>query len=633
MLTYILQLPRAIKRAITALIDSLMIAISFFGAFIIRYDNSDALYSSSYWLVYAILFVLTLLIFVRLGLYRAILRFVTIKALNAVFVGSFFSAISMLLIAYSLQIDVPRTVPILYFILLVFFTICARFFFRIFVNVEKHSKKAVIIYGAGESGRQLLTAVNQMKDYFVAAFVDDNRKLQKLTLYGIRVFSPSELKNLIQQYDVQQILLAIPSAPISRRKEIIHTLSNFSCEVLSVPGMEDIVTGKAKLTTLSKVSIDDLLGREPVKPVQELLSANIKNKVVMVTGAGGSIGSELCRQIIYQEPKALILFELNEFGLYTIESELSHTIKQQNLDVSIFPIIGTIQNKEHLNKIIAAFKVNTVYHAAAYKHVPLVEYNVVEGVRNNILGTLNCALAAIKNKVETFVLISTDKAVRPTNTMGATKRVAELVLQALAQSQEDTRFCMVRFGNVLGSSGSVVPLFRRQIEQGGPITLTHPEITRYFMTIPEASQLVIQAGAMGKGGDVFVLDMGEPVKIIDLARRMIKLSGLEEKNSEYPNGDIEIRISGLRPGEKLYEELLIGDNVQRTSHAKIMTATEVMLAWEYLKPLLDELSYYCEIHSVEEIRKLLLSLPTAFKPVDNICDLVWNNMSVQIERH
>lgn len=623
MFTRLLQLPRTIKRIITALIDGIIIAVSFFGAFIIRYDNSDTLYSSSYWLVYSILLIFTLFTFVKLGLYRAVLRFVTIKALNTVFIGSFISSISMLVIAYSLQVDIPRTVPILYFILLAFFTICSRFFFRIFVNVEKHTKKAVIIYGAGESGRQLLTAVNQMKDYFVAAFVDDDRKLQKLTLYGIRVFSPNELKNLIQQYDVQQILLAIPSAPIGRRKEILNSLTKFSCEVLSVPGIEDIVTGKAKLTTLNKVSIDDLLGRDPVKPVPELLSANIENKTVMVTGAGGSIGSELCRQIIKQEPKSLILFEISEFSLYSIEAELRQIINQDNLNINLLPIIGSIQNKDYLAKIMNTFSVQTIYHAAAYKHVPLVEYNVIEGVRNNIFGTLNCALSAIESSVETFVLISTDKAVRPTNTMGTTKRVAELILQALAQKQSDTRFCMVRFGNVLGSSGSVVPLFKKQIEQGGPITLTHPEITRYFMTIPEASQLVIQASAMGVGGDVFVLDMGESVKIIDLARRMIQLSGLTEKSQAHLTGDIEIKITGLRPGEKLYEELLIGENVEQTSHQRIMTAKEAMLDWNKLYVILQKLKEACDEHNVEEVRRLLLELPTAFNPSDNICDLIW----------
>lgn len=481
----------------------------------------------------------------------------------------------------------------------------------------------MIIYGAGESGRQLLTALNQMTGYVVSAFVDDDRKLHKLTLHGIKVYSPTKLKELILQHNVEQILLAIPSAPISRRQEIIKQLGCFPCEVLSVPGMEDIVTGKAKLTTLNKVSIDDLLGREPVAPVQELLSANIQDKIVMVTGAGGSIGSELCRQIIQQKPNKLILFELNEFNLYAIESELRSTIKKNDLGVDLLPIMGSIQNKAYLSNIMVTFNVDTVYHAAAYKHVPLVEYNVVEGVRNNVLGTLNCALSAIENNVDTFVLISTDKAVRPTNTMGTTKRIAELILQALTKTQSTTRFCMVRFGNVLGSSGSVVPLFRKQIEQGGPITLTHPEITRYFMTIPEASQLVIQAGAMGKGGDVFVLDMGESVKIIDLARRMIQLTGLKEKNQETPDGDIEIKISGLRPGEKLYEELLIGDNVHKTTHPRIMTATEVMLDWERLFPILQQLEEYCDTYSVEEIREILLKLPTAFNPVDHICDLIW----------
>lgn len=624
MLTYLLQLSRPTKRIITIFIDMIIIAIAFFGSFGIRYDNSSALYSKTHWIIYCILSIITLIAFVKLGLYRAVLRFITIKILTTVLLGSLVSSIAMLLIAYGLQVNIPRTVPFLYFIFLTLLVTGVRLFFRTILNIERDTKKSVIIYGAGESGRQLLTALNQVSGYFVAAFIDDDRKLHKLTLHGIRVFPPSDLKKLIERNNVKQILLAIPSAPISRRREIINELTQYSCEVLSVPGIEDIVTGKAKLTTLNKVSIDDLLGREPVKPVQTLLSANIENKVVMVTGAGGSIGSELCRQIIHQGPKKLVLFELNEFSLYSIEGELRNTIKQENLDILLFPIMGSIQNKKYLENIMATFKVETVYHAAAYKHVPLVEYNVVEGVRNNVLGTLNCALAAIESQVDTFVLISTDKAVRPTNTMGTTKRIAELILQALSQTQTNTRFCMVRFGNVLGSSGSVVPLFKKQIEQGGPITLTHPEITRYFMTIPEASQLVIQAGAMGKGGDVFVLDMGESVKIIDLARRMIQLTGLKEKNQENPHGDIEIKISGLRPGEKLYEELLIGDNVYRTTHPRIMTATEVMLDWERLFPILQQLEAYCDSYSVEEIREILLKLPTAFNPVDNICDLLWN---------
>lgn len=629
MLDFLLNLSRPVKRIIILLIDAITIVIAFFSSFIIRYDNSDVLYSHQHWLIYGFLLFITLSVFIKLGLYRAVLRFITIKILSVIIVGVAISSISMLLIAYFVQVNIPRTVPILYFLLLALLVTGVRLFFRMLLNLSRDKKQSVIIYGAGDSGRQLLTALNQTNKYFVAAFVDDDRKLHKLVLHGIKVYSPHSLPKLISQHNVKQILLAIPSASASCRKAIINQLAQFPCEVLSVPGIEDIVTGKAKLTTLNRVSIDDLLGREPVKPVQELLSANIAGKVVMVTGAGGSIGSELCRQIIYQKPTKLILFELNEFSLYAIEAELRQMIKQADLDLNLLPIIGSIQNQQYVSNIMKTFKIETVYHAAAYKHVPLVEYNVVEGVRNNILGTLNCALSAIENSVETFVLISTDKAVRPTNTMGTTKRIAELILQALAKIQTETRFCMVRFGNVLGSSGSVVPLFRRQIEQGGPITLTHPEITRYFMTIPEASQLVIQAGAMGKGGDVFVLDMGESVKIIDLARRMIQLTGLSEKTQTNPEGDIEIKITGLRPGEKLYEELLIGDNVQKTTHPRIMAANEIMLEWDKLKPLLDNLAQYCDNYAVEEIRTLLLSAPAGFNPVDNICDLIWreNNLN------
>ncbi|QIM62303.1 nucleoside-diphosphate sugar epimerase [Pasteurellaceae bacterium Orientalotternb1] len=623
MFSFILNAKRSTKRIISLSIDVCLIIVAYFGSLGIRYDSSFSLYSKEHWLNSCIVILITISIFIKLGLYRAVLRFITIKIVNTVLIGTLCSTISVLLSAYILQINIPRTVPFLYFLLLTILIVGTRLFFRTLLNIGRDYKRSVIIYGAGDSGRQLLTALNQMSGYYVSAFVDDNRKLHKLTLHGVKVYSPNELNKLIERYQVKQILLAIPSASVSRRKEIINTLTQLPCEILTVPGLEDIVTGKAKLTTLNKISIDDLLGREPVQPEQKLLSENIQNKIVMVTGAGGSIGSELCRQIIHQKPSKLVLFELNEFNLYAIEGELRNTIKQENLDVKLLPIMGTIQNKEYLANIMQTFEIETVYHAAAYKHVPLVEYNVVEGVRNNVFGTLNCALAAIQSKVETFVLISTDKAVRPTNTMGTTKRIAELILQALAKEQSVTRFCMVRFGNVLGSSGSVVPLFRKQIEKGGPITLTHPEITRYFMTIPEASELVIQAGAMGKGGDVFVLDMGESVKIIDLARRMIQLTGLKEKNQENPNGDIEIKITGLRPGEKLYEELLIGDNVQKTTHPRIMAANEIMLEWDKLKLLLDNLAQCCDSYAVEEIRAILLAVPAGFNPVDNICDLIW----------
>lgn len=623
MFDYILQAPRNTKRIIMVCIDIFIVAIAFFGALAIRFDADFFLYSPAYWLIYVLLLPITIISFIKLGLYRAVLRFITISIVKTVFLGSFISTLSLLIISYSSQFNIPRTVTVLYFILLTALILSTRLFFRTILNLERNHRQAVIIYGAGDAGRQLLTTLNQMSGYFTVAFVDDNRKLHKLTLHGIRVYSPKQLPELIDKYQVKQVLLAMPSVSISRKKEIIQSLSKLSCEVMSVPGMEDILTGKATLTTLNKISIDELLGREPVLPVPELLMANIRNKSVLVTGAGGSIGSELCRQIIKQGPTKLVLFELSEFNLYAIESELKEEISAKGLDVQLIPIMGTIQNKSHLSKVMMSFNIDTIYHAAAYKHVPLVEYNVVEGVKNNIIGTLNCALAAIDSNVETFVLISTDKAVRPTNTMGTTKRIAELVLQALEKEQQTTRFCMVRFGNVLGSSGSVVPLFRKQIEAGGPITLTHSEITRYFMTIPEASQLVIQAGAMGEGGDVFVLDMGESVKIIDLAKRMLQLSGLKEKDESNPDGDIEIKITGLRPGEKLYEELLIGDNVDKTNHPRIMKAKEIMLDWTTLESYLLQLEKYCDDYNIEAIRLLLLKMPTEFRPVDDICDLVW----------
>lgn len=623
MFDYILQAPRNTKRIIMVCIDIFIVAIAFFGALAIRFDADFFLYSPAYWLIYVLLLPITIISFIKLGLYRAVLRFITISIVKTVFLGAFISTLSLLIISYSSQFNIPRTVTVLYFILLTALILSTRLFFRTILNLERNHRQAVIIYGAGDAGRQLLTMLNQMSGYVTVAFVDDNRKLHKLTLHGIRVYSPKQLPELIDKYQAKQILLAMPSVSISRKKEIIQSMSKLSCEVMSVPGMEDILTGKATLTTLNKISIDELLGREPVLPVPELLMANIRDKSVLVTGAGGSIGSELCRQIIKQRPTKLVLFELSEFNLYVIESELKEKIRVEGLDVQLIPIMGTIQNKSHLCKVMKSFCIETVYHAAAYKHVPLVEYNVVEGVRNNIIGTLNCALAAIENNVETFVLISTDKAVRPTNTMGTTKRIAELVLQALEKEQQITRFCMVRFGNVLGSSGSVVPLFRKQIETGGPITLTHPEITRYFMTIPEASQLVIQAGAMGEGGDVFVLDMGESVKIIELAKRMIQLSGLKEKDEANPDGDIEIKITGLRPGEKLYEELLIGDNVDKTNHPRIMKTKEIMLDWTTLESYLLQLEKYCDDYNIEAIRLLLLKMPTEFRPVDDICDLVW----------
>ncbi|POY44470.1 nucleoside-diphosphate sugar epimerase [Avibacterium gallinarum] len=625
MLDYILSLPRSIKRFISITIDVFLIIFSYFLALGVRLELGEELKLTQNWYIILLVGCISILFFMRLGLYRAIIRFVTIKFTQVAILASILSTATLLAVVFIFQFNLPRSIPFLYFIFISIFITYTRFLWRMLLSHNKDSRTKVLIYGAGYSGRQLLTALNQGSHYSVVGFIDDNKALHKTILHGITVYSSKSLGQLIDNKNIKKILLAMPSARQSQRKAIINRISKYKCEVLTIPGMEDIVSGKAHLTSLNQVSISDLLGRDPVTPIESLLKQDIENKIVMVTGAGGSIGSELCRQIIKQSPKKLILFELNEFSLYQIHQELLKNADFQH--VELIPLLGSVQRKHRLDIIMRSFKVDTVYHAAAYKHVPLVEYNVVEGIRNNIFGTLYCAQAAIEAGVSTFVLISTDKAVRPTNIMGTTKRMAELILQALAKTQNTTRFCMVRFGNVLGSSGSVVPLFNKQIQEGGPITLTHQKITRFFMTIPEAASLVIQAGAMGKGGDVFVLDMGKPVKIYDLAVRMIHLSGLTLRNEKNPNGDIEISITGLRPGEKLYEELLIGDNVQGTQHPRIMTAIETMLDWNDLNNILQRLDILCSEYKIDEIRDLLISSSTAFSPATENCDMVYQNLS------
>jgi FlaA1/EpsC-like NDP-sugar epimerase len=496
------------------------------------------------------------------------------------------------------------------------------------VQIPKRSSEAVLVFGAGSTGRQLALALRQASHYRVKGFVDHDKSLTNTIIQGIPVYGEHKLEELIEKYNIGKVLLAIPKASRSERKKVIDQLLPYAVEVLTVPDFDDIVTGKAKINELQDVAVDDLLGRDIVEPDVSLMRANITDKVVMVTGAGGSIGSELCRQILAQQPTTLILFDVSEFAVYKIDKELNEIARDLPFNVKIVPLIGSVQRINRLASTMKAFSVDTVYHAAAYKHVPLVEYNVVEGVRNNTFGTYYCAKAAIESGVESFVLISTDKAVRPTNVMGATKCMAELGLHALAaveaKKTNGTRFCMVRFGNVLGSSGSVIPVFKKQILEGQPITVTHPEIIRYFMTIPEAAQLVIQAGAMGKGGDVFVLDMGEPVKIVDLAKNLIRLSGLEVKSPENPNGDIEIQFTGLRPGEKLFEELLIGDNVQETKHKRIMAANERFLPLSDFVAIIDLLDKACHEFNHEEIRKILIDAPIGFQPTDGIGDLVWN---------
>ncbi len=622
MLAWLLRLPRSVKRLISVLADVFFLSGSLIAAYFLT-QNEMRQDIPQIALSFVVTLPVTLYIFTRLGLYRAVIRYIGQHALGAVLAGIVGSAVILALLFSVLKVEDKGSLIFVYALMALISSGGVRLLARMFlVQRNNGHKDRVLIYGAGSSGRQLAQALMNGEQFHPVVFVDDDTTLQRSTIMGIPVGGPAQIASLIKSQRISRILLALPSVGRSRRREVLDALENLPIPVQSIPGMSDLVDGKMRIDELQDVKIEDLLGRDPVTPKTKLMQANIRGKVVMVTGAGGSIGSELCRQIIQCDPKMLLLFELSEFGLYSIEQELSGIISQNKLNVEIIPVLGTVQRRSRMETVMKTFKVNTVYHAAAYKHVPLVEFNVVEGVRNNVFGTWCAAEAAIAAGVETFVLISTDKAVRPTNVMGASKRLAELVLQALAQRQQQTRFCMVRFGNVLGSSGSVVPLFREQIRRGGPVTVTHKDIIRYFMTIPEAAQLVIQAGAMGNGGDVFVLDMGEPVKIADLAKRMIHLMGLEVKDEVHPNGDIEILYSGLRPGEKLYEELLIGENVRETEHPRIMAADEVCLNWLDMQLLLNRLEQYCEHFAVEQIIELLRHAPTGFNYSCASSDLV-----------
>ncbi|MGY5731127.1 polysaccharide biosynthesis protein [Vibrio chemaguriensis] len=634
-LQFIWQLSRTNKRIVSVLIDIMLIFMAFHLAILVRSGETNYFTYPAVWGIQITVTIVTIAVFARLGLYRAVLRYLTFQALFVVTAGAVISATLVAALSFYMSDPFPRTVPIIYGAFLALFCGGPRVIVRSLIAQSYSTQsKEVLIYGAGSGGRQLAMALRSSGDYRVRAFIDGDSTLCNTMILGLPVIAIEDAMPLINKYDVSQVLLAVPSAKRSRRKVILDELAKLPVEVLTVPDMTDIVSGKAKIDELKDVAIEDLLGRDPVAPQQVLLEANIKDKVVMVTGAGGSIGSELCRQIVEQSPKSIILFELSEFGLYQIDRELNQLKIEKGLTCDIIPLLGSVQRQHRLETTMSSFKVQTVYHAAAYKHVPLVEFNVIEGVRNNIYGTYYTACAAIKAGVESFVLISTDKAVRPTNVMGTTKRMAELGLQALADQENakpnGTRFCMVRFGNVLGSSGSVIPVFKKQIASGGPVTVTHPEITRFFMTIPEAAQLVIQAGAMGKGGDVFVLDMGESVKITDLASNLIQLSGLEVKSEANPHGDIEIQFSGLRPGEKLYEELLIGDNVKQTAHERIMTAHEVHLPLKEYELLLNDLDFACHSMDHENIRSLLLNAPTGFNPTDGIGDLVWSHNQLEL---
>ncbi|WP_180123808.1 nucleoside-diphosphate sugar epimerase/dehydratase [Acinetobacter sp. YH12097] len=576
----IASLPRRQKQIVLVLMDICVLPLMMWLAYAIRLarPNVQVMQGLDAWYIYVGIFGIA--IFALLGIYRAIVRSFNEDYLLRILIGTFIQIVALYTIKKLNVAFIPMSIPLMYGFMLFSYMWWSRAVIRyatLKTFAKKQSRKRVAIYGAGLAGQQIAAALNRSDDYLPVCFIDDKRSLKGQSLSGLKIYSPKKAQTKLGKFGIEEVLLAMPSVGRARKKEIIESFDSADVKIMELPGVTQLVDGQVQVSDIREVDIIDLLGRDPVPPKAELLEKNIKNKVVMVTGAGGSIGSELCRQIVKHQPKLLVLFEMSEFALYSIDREL------QASDIHIIPVLGSVTNQSKLERILQQYAVQTVYHAAAYKHVPLVEANPFEGIYNTSIGTQRSVDAAVNQNVETFVLISTDKAVRPTNVMGASKRMAELYCQGLASTNPKTQISIVRFGNVLGSSGSVVPLFKKQIAQGGPVTVTHPEVTRYFMTIPEAAQLVIQAGAMGTGGDVFLLDMGEPVKIVDLAKQMIRLSGFKPAD-EKGLGDIKIEFTGLRPGEKLYEELLIdAENVEKTKHERILKSFEQFYSIKEMK--------------------------------------------------
>lgn len=614
----VLGLSRTTKRLVVMAVDILLCVITVWMAFYLRLDEWISLRANHFWrpeLAIGVAIAVALPLLIVTGAYRAVFRYAGWAATMALVKAMAVYAMIYVIVFAVLGFDgVPRTIGILQPILLLLGVLGSRAIARYWLGgaYRKRIRQAglpkVLIYGAGNAGRQLAASMSQNKELQVVGFVDDDKQLSGRILSGLPVYPAKDLTRRIKQLQISTVLLAMPSISRSRRNEIVEALELKHVSVRTLPSISDLAQGKVSISDLRELDIEDLLGREPVPPNEDLLHQNITGKVVLVTGAGGSIGSELCRQIMAQRPAKLLLFDLSEFALYAIERELLQSRALSG--IQILSVLGSVLDANKLQRLCQGHKIQTIFHAAAYKHVPMIEHNVATGVWNNVFGTLRLVDAASASAVETFVLISTDKAVRPTNVMGCSKRLAEQILQAKHNHAtqigvKGTKLTMVRFGNVLGSSGSVVPVFREQIKQGGPLTVTHPEIIRYFMTIPEAAQLVIQAGAMGEGGDVMVLDMGAPVKILDLAKRMIYLSGLEIRDAQNPQGDIAIQFTGLRPGEKLYEELLIGDNTLTTADTRILRAEEAFLPWPELSTLLEELEAAVKCENEAEIRALL----------------------------
>ena len=630
----LLELPRPIKQAILLVGDYIVSIICLFLALSLRQGVLDVNASPLLVSLYALVPILGLYV---VGFYRGVTRIFFDTDMRRV-LKLFVIILIIFTVVYLFDFitSIPRSVPLLYLFMLFIWLWGSRLFLRdlllrlqgkpVYQDLSKTTIKRdnVLIYGAGASGTTLLEALQDSPRYQVVAFIDDDSRLTGGHILNNKIYPATEIDSLVEELKIAQVFLAMPSVSRQRRREIINDLTNLSVKIKELPSLQDIAEGKVTVSTMRRVDILDVLDRQTVDPDPVLLAKNIQGKNVLVTGAGGSIGSELCRQIIKNKPKCLVLYELSEYALYAIHQDLlawqaANPVSNDSSDTQIIALLGNVNNQQKLNMVFTKHAINTVYHAAAYKHVPIVEYNPFEGVINNAKGTYHCVKAAVETNVETFVLISTDKAVRPTNIMGASKRLAELVCQGFSNQHPNTKISMVRFGNVLGSSGSVVPLFTKQIAKGGPITVTHPEVTRYFMTIPEAANLVIQAGAMAQGGEVFVLDMGKPVKIVDLARRMIHLSGYEVKDENNPSGDIEIVFSGLRPGEKLYEELIIGDdNIEATQHSLIMQAREHSFELTDIESTLSELASRAQYHDVDWLKQQFTYYVEGYTPESNL---------------
>jgi len=619
----LLGLPRTVKRCLAMAIDASLCVLTVWLAYYLRLDAWVSLKGAPFVAALASISLMLPILYVS-GLYRTVVRYVgadlvwTLARATTIYAASF----STIFTAYGFE-NVPRTLgfiqPLLMFVAILLSRVTISFLLGgQFRNWLRQSQARTLIYGAGSAGRQLAAAIHDSDGMRVAGFLDDHPDLHGRSIGKLPILDPAEIEETISRLGIQNVFLAIPSATRTRRNEILGRLRLLGVNVRTLPNLLDIASGSVTVNDLRELSIDDLLGRDPVPPDSERMQAIISGKTVLVTGAGGSIGSELCRQILAFNPACLLLFELSEYNLYSINRELRGIAPE----AAIVPLLGSVADDARVREVLRTWHPHVVFHAAAYKHVPLVERNVLEGIRNNIIGTLVTAEAARDAGVAKFVLVSTDKAVRPTNSMGATKRLAEMVLQGLQSTAAGTCFCMVRFGNVLGSSGSVVPLFREQIRTGGPVTVTDPAMTRYFMTIPEAAQLVVQAGAMARGGEVFVLDMGEPVRIIDLARNMIELSGMSVRDADNQSGDIELKIVGLRPGEKLFEELLIGDSPRPTDHPRIMMASEKHAEWHFLRNALATLIRLIEVRDTIEARRVLRNLVPEFTPKDDLVDWV-----------